>query len=554
MNIRKTFSIQGLSGILSILVTAAIFTACINDETTDKASGKGALVSGFNLSASQTSTSETFMTRAKVSSDGAFTWNVGDKVSVFNFSTYYTSTAETTEAGAETHFEGQMVATRGDSIAMFYPAINDVTVKSGTEFGQLNLDISKQMGTLDDFANRFYFKFGLGRVDDVSNGIAAVSAKLQDQVALCNCKFTFKLNGETLMMKGVKITGAPSVATVNLRTDNLNGSLTPSHSTQTDVIDVTPPSADSVADIAMFPTGGQEETYTLTVTGADGNTYSVKQAMTLVAGKYYNYVIELGEDNTPECDDVRWAKSNFVLYDLCYSWNRSSYGFYCRPWSSNATRRRGYRVCDTFRWGVIGEAAWNPYVPYCPPSGDREISGKMFTDPEMRHETKDFCKARYGDIVYWATCGKLRLPTAKEMTKLFTARSWEYGMHEDYCQWPAYGFMFTCPPKGEARTTRYDYCYPKRFSRWDFDSGIFLPLASYRTGGGRWTCERYVSKYMTSTLVQGCVDTWSFGHNVNPGGSKTDWKTGAKCDARTLRSRYSPCEFVPIRAVYVDKK
>ena len=58
----------------------------------------------------------------------------------------------------------------------------------------------------------------------------------------------------------------------------------------------------------------------------------------------------------------------------------------------------------------------------------------MFTDPEMQHETKDFRKARYGDIVYWATCGELRLPTAEEMTTLFTAYSWEYGFFGEHCQ------------------------------------------------------------------------------------------------------------------------
>ena len=187
----------------------------------------------------------------------------GDKVTIFNFNTYYTSTAEATEAGASTHFEGKMIAKKGDRIAMFYPAINNETVKQG-HFGHLYLDISKQKGTLEDFANRFFFKFGLGEVDKVSNDIASVYANLQSQVSLCNCKFTFKRNGQTLMTKKLKITGAPSMATLNLNTNNPNGNLQLHHSGQTDIIDVEPSSAVAVTHIAMFPTK-QEETYTLTV-------------------------------------------------------------------------------------------------------------------------------------------------------------------------------------------------------------------------------------------------------------------------------------------------
>lgn len=559
---KKVFKVLKFHNTFSIFIVAALFTACTNNETTETTSEARTQVSGFTISTSQAYDVNLPTTRAKLGTDGRFFWEKGDKVTIFNFNTYYTSTAEATEAGASTHFEGKMIAKKGDRIAMFYPAINNETVKQG-HFGHLYLDISKQKGTLEDFTNRFFFKFGLGGVDKVSNDIASVYANLQSQVSLCNCKFIFKRNGQTLMTKKLKITGAPSMATLNLNTNNPNGDLQLHHSGQTDIINVEPSSAVAVTHIAMFPTK-QEETYTLTVEDGNGKTYNVKQKMMLVAGKFYNFIIELGNPSTPEppigCGSVKWAKSNFILCDLCRSWNQSSYGFYRKPWSSNATRHgghkghKGHRICDTFRWGVIGEAAWNPNCHYCPPSGNREISGKMFTDPEMRHETKDFRKARYGDIVYWATCGKFRLPTAEEMTTLFTAYSWEYGFFAEHCQKPAYGFMFTCPPKGEVRTTYYDARCPKRFSWHDLCDGTFLPLAFYRTSNGCWAWNRCVSKYMTSTLAQGCVDAWSFGHHVNPYGNETDWKTNKRCDAHTLRSRHSPCEFMPIRAVYVDKK
>ncbi|MFC2774449.1 MAG: hypothetical protein ACFN4W_09690 [Segatella oris] len=548
--------------VLCFFIVVTLFTACTSNETTETDLETRRQVNGFKVSVSQTYKADFPTTRARLDTEGKFFWEKGDKVTIFNFNTFYTSTAEAAEAGASTHFEGKMTAKRGDRIAMFYPAINNETVRQG-HFGHLYLDIGKQKGTLEDFTNRFFFKFGLGGVDKVSNDIASVYANLQSQVSLCNCKITFKKNGQTLMTKKLKITNAPSVATLNLNTNNPNGDLQMHHSAQTDVIDVDPSSAVAVTHIAMFPTK-QEETYTLTVEGGDGKTYNVKQKMMLVAGKFYNFIIELGNPDTPDspagCGGVKWAESNFILYNLCHSWNQSSYGFYHKPWNSNATihegqrRHNGYRICDTFRWGVIGEAAWNPNCHYCPPRGNREISGKMFTDPEMLHETKDFCKARYGDIVYWATCGKLRLPTAEEMTTLFTSYSWENGFFSEYCQKSAYGFMFTCPPKGTVRITRYNAHCPKRFSWNDLYNGTFLPFAFYRTGNGCWAWNRCVSRYMTSTLTQGSVDTWSFGHHVNPYGNESDWKTDKPCDAHTLRSLHSPYEFMPIRAVYVDNK
>lgn len=593
MKVKRIFNALSFYNSLSIFIIAAMFAACTSDETTSEAA-KGTQVSGFDFSAPQASSP---MTRAKMNSDGTFIWDKGDKVTIFNFATHLTSVVEATESGHITHFEGQMWASKGDRISMFYPAINGTTVKQGAGFGQLQLDISHQLGTINDFVNRYFFKFGLGQVDNVSNGKAAVSAKLQELISLCNCKFTFKVNGQMLMTKSLKITGAPSSATINL-----NGKLSRQQSAQ--VIYVEPTTEVQVTYTALFPTEGQTEIYTLEVQGGDGKTYTVKKQMKLEAGKYYNFNIELETAEEPpyvECDGVKWAKSNFVVLDPCRPWCQSSYGFYKEPWSSNVTKRCVY---DTFRWGVIGNDAWNPRGYYCPPSGTKEISGKMYTDPQMRCETKDFRKARYGDIVYWATCGKFRLPTAEEMTKLFTVRSWAYGMYGSnryqnaeevtYCgphgrghwgrhggrrgggrhggghwgrpgrrpgghhEWPdcksAYGLLFTCPENG-VRTTSYDRQCPKCFSWEDIENGVFLPFAAYRTSDGCWSRDaaQCVTKYMSSTLYNSCVDTWCFGHSVNAGGYENDWKTGKRCDAHTLRTKYSPADFLPIRAVYVDK-
>jgi|GEM_PF-626914 len=603
MNITKL-----LKGV-SLFITIATLAACSSDNKEESLNGAGTEISGFLLSASTFTTSKDTtsvspLTRGHVDDNARFIWDKGDKVSIFNYATYSISTAEAIETGHVTHFQSQMVCKAGDRIAMFYPAINGTTVKESSVFGHLDLNISEQKGMLDYLANYLLFKFGHGSVSSVTGNTARVSAVLYEQTSLCNCKFIFKQNGQTLPIREMKITGAPSKASINLVTNNSNGDLRPSHSEQTDVINVKPDSPVGLLYTALFPTNKQKETYTITVTGTDGKTYTTKRDMTLEAGKYYNFNIELETAEEPpyvECDGVKWAKSNFVVLDPCRPWCQSSYGFYKEPWSSNVTKRCVY---DTFRWGVIGNDAWNSRGYYCPPSGTKEISGKMYTDPQMHCETKDFRKARYGDIVYWATCGKFRLPTAEEMTKLFTVRSWAYGMYGSnryqnaeevtYCgphgrghwgrhggrrgggrhggghwgrpgrrpgghhEWPdcksAYGLLFTCPENG-VRTTSYDRQCPKCFSWEDIENGVFLPFAAYRTSDGCWSRDaaQCVTKYMSSTLYNSCVDAWCFGHSVNAGGYENDWKTGKRCDAHTLRTKYSPADFLPIRAVYVDK-
>ncbi|ETD21333.1 MULTISPECIES: fimbrillin family protein [Prevotellaceae] len=171
-------------------------------------------------------------------------------------------------------------------------------MKESPVFGHLDLNISEQKGMLDYLANNFLFKFGHGSVSSVTGNTAYVSAVLYEQTSLCNCKFVFKINGQTLSVKEMKITGAPSRASINLVTDKSNGDLK-SHSEQTDVINVKPDTPAGLLYTTLFPMNKQKETYAITVEGTDGKTYTTKRDMTLEAGKYYNFNIELETAEEP---------------------------------------------------------------------------------------------------------------------------------------------------------------------------------------------------------------------------------------------------------------
>ena len=52
-----------------------------------------------------------------------------------------------------------------------------------------------------------------------------------------------------------------------------------------------------------------------------------------------------------------------------------------------------------------------------------DFSGKMYTDRTCVNETKDFAEAKFGDIAFWASNGKLRTPSAEDFVALYTKAS-----------------------------------------------------------------------------------------------------------------------------------
>lgn len=59
-----------------------------------------------------------------------------------------------------------------------------------------------------------------------------------------------------------------------------------------------------------------------------------------------------------------------------------------------------------------------------------DIAGKMYTTQDCTVATTDFTAAKFGDLAYWASKGKFRLPTQAEMTKLVNEASSQYGSYK----------------------------------------------------------------------------------------------------------------------------
>ena len=73
-----------------------------------------------------------------------------------------------------------------------------------------------------------------------------------------------------------------------------------------------------------------------------------------------------------------------------------------------------------FNFGGIENPCINEAAKCASIAGSKDISGKMYTDQTCVNETTDFSAAKYGDIAYWASNGKYRMPTGEEMQKLYT--------------------------------------------------------------------------------------------------------------------------------------
>lgn len=157
-------------------------------------------------------------------------------------------------------------------------------------------------------------------------------------------------------------------------------------------------------------------------------------------------------------------------------------------------------VCH-FNWGVCGNNAISQ-KEYATCYGN--ISSKMYSDRECTIETADFDKAQYGDIAYWASNGKWRLPSEQEMYRLFSEASYSYGCYIDNEGNETFGFLFW-----ESDDTRQILSGMHYYTDADLVGKLFLPCAGnrqiksddiYRVGGSGYYWSS--SSDLTSELEQ----------------------------------------------------
>lgn len=153
-----------------------------------------------------------------------------------------------------------------------------------------------------------------------------------------------------------------------------------------------------------------------------------------------------------------------------------------------------YTQCDHFNWGGIASPFDNEGSSTALAAVGTDISGKMYTSQECTAATTDFSAAQFGDLAYWASNGKFRLPTKAEMEKLVNEASSQYGSYEIAEGKVITGILFTDPAEGESPSHNDTEV---KFTAEDIAQGLFLPK-----GGRRYTAQPF------TVNVQGTQGTY----------------------------------------------
>lgn len=135
-----------------------------------------------------------------------------------------------------------------------------------------------------------------------------------------------------------------------------------------------------------------------------------------------------------------------------------------------------YSNYSHFNYGGI-ENPFSVEVQYgAAPAVGAQIAGKMFEDRACLTPTDDFAKAKYGDIAFWASKGKYRMPTGAEIKTLLANASRQYGIYTPSPGHVIAGILFF-DPVGEAPVISD---VEKNLTDEDLATGVFFPYAGRR--------------------------------------------------------------------------
>ena len=127
-----------------------------------------------------------------------------------------------------------------------------------------------------------------------------------------------------------------------------------------------------------------------------------------------------------------------------------------------------------FNFGGIENPCINDATMCASIAGSKDISGKMYTDQTCVNETTDFSAAKFGDIAYWASNGKYRMPTGEEMQKLYTDACRTKASYTTAEGVEVLGTYYYDPASGETPGA-VEADTPRVLKNADMKKGLFLP-------------------------------------------------------------------------------
>lgn len=205
-----------------------------------------------------------------------------------------------------------------------------------------------------------------------------------------------------------------------------------------------------------------------------------------------------------------------------------------------------YSQCDHFNWGGIANPFDNAAESSAAAAVGTDIAGMLYTSQDCTSATGEFDAARFGDIAYWASKGRFRMPTSAEFQKLLDEASSRYGCYEIADGRFVTGILFTDPEEGQSPV--HDET-EATFTDEDLAKGLFLPKAGRRytaqpltvnvqgTQGTYWTSECTTGQGATEPCYATIL------HIVSAGFTYPYWNKAFDAKAGFL-----------VRPVYIEKR
>ncbi|MGP1547897.1 MAG: hypothetical protein ACTTIF_03365 [Prevotella sp.] len=174
--------------------------------------------------------------------------------------------------------------------------------------------------------------------------------------------------------------------------------------------------------------------------------------------------------------NLQYDKGTWKIADHQWDYFKPRYGYH-----GNSSEAYNFEIMqaddqiDHFNYGVCGPNALTHSNTVFANTTKVNISGKMYTDDKLQNETTNFQEAAFGDIAYWATNGKYRMPTYQEILKLTGEASWQFGYVIVESDKRIYGYLVT-EPDGYPMKNKI----ARELKKEEIDKGLFLPCAGSR--------------------------------------------------------------------------
>ena len=239
------------------------------------------------------------LTRASLTEDDGLTakWTAGDALTYCNLSSLdvmsdepYTGPLAATTTASVSQFTGNVACSTNDYLAVVYPA---TTFETNERYA---ISLAGQDGTLSGLATNFHYVYGKAHVTSVTETTAtAEMVRMKSLLTVCKFSFVNKDGGAVIPIKSLSIsyggTGSdvgtyPQTATVAIGANTEQADV---HATgaagSSEALTVTCSTVQDAVYVALLPTAA-ERTFSFTVTGGSGNSYTGTAKATLAEGEY----------------------------------------------------------------------------------------------------------------------------------------------------------------------------------------------------------------------------------------------------------------------------